>query len=82
MLTKPDVEVIRPTASVLPIITVSAGSDEFNVIGRATYSNGQSGYVVGFVKVEQGKIIKETLYFAEDFDPPEWRKDFVEIVER
>lgn len=80
--TKPDVEVIRPVASALPIITVSGASDEFNVVGRATYSNGQSGFVIGFVKLAQGKIIKETIYFAEDFAPLEWRSDLVEVVDR
>lgn len=80
--TKPDVEVVRPIGSALPIITVSGSGDEFTVVGRATYSNGQRGHLIGFVKLSEGKIIEETVYFAEDFDPPEWRSDLVEIIDR
>jgi hypothetical protein len=28
------------------------------------------------------KVIRETLYFADPFDPPEWRAEWVEVVPR
>lgn len=79
--TKPEVDVVRPLGSALPIITVEGGGDEFTVVGHASYSNGSSGYVIGFIELEAGKIIRERLYFAEDFDPPEWRADLVELTD-
>ena len=79
--TKPEVDVVRPLGSALPIITVEGGGSEFTVIGHATYSNGSSGYIIGFVELADGKIIKETLYFAEEFEPPAWRRDLVELAD-
>lgn len=78
---RPGVDVVRPLGSALPIITVEGGGNEFTVVGHATYSNGSSGYIIGFVELSGGKIIRETLYFAEDFAPPAWRADLVELAD-
>lgn len=79
--TRPEVDVVRPLGSALPIITVEGGGHQFTVVGRATYSNGAAGFIIGFVELMDAKIIRETLYFAQDFDPPEWRKDLVQLTD-
>jgi len=78
--TRPEVDVVRPLGSALPIITVEGGGHQFTVVGRATYSNGPSGFIIGFVELMDGKIVRETLYFAEDSEPPAWRRGLVELT--
>ena len=62
-----------------PILAMSGGSDTFTVQGMVTYPDKSQWYSVGICETKDGKVIKETGYFAEPFDPPEWRADLVEI---
>lgn len=62
----------------MPMITVTGGGDSYTVAGKATYPNGDVYHVVSILHLRDGKIIKETSYFAAPFDSPEWRRDLVE----
>jgi hypothetical protein len=37
-------------------------------------------YVVEILEFTEGKVVRATEYFASPFDPPEWRRQWVEVV--
>jgi ketosteroid isomerase-like protein len=60
-----------------PTVTVFGG-DQFVVEGVATYPNGEVFNVVMILRLQGGKVIEETTYFAAPFEAPEWRRPYVE----
>jgi hypothetical protein len=57
------------------------GGDVFVVEGTIDYGDGVPVRYVGIGEVRDGKIAKMTEYFANPFDAPAWRADFVERME-
>ena len=45
------------------------------------YADGSVAYGVGRVEFRDGKIWKETRYYAEPFDPPAWRASWSKRIE-
>jgi hypothetical protein len=45
---------------------------------RMTYPDGRTWFTVTLIELRDGKIWRETQYWAEPFDAPEWRRDFVD----
>ena len=45
------------------------------------YPDGSVAYGVGRVEFRDGKIWKETRYYAEPFDPPAWRADWSKRID-
>ncbi|MGH9975217.1 MAG: nuclear transport factor 2 family protein [Nitrososphaeraceae archaeon] len=43
-----------------------------------TYDGKRSVNVVNIMEFRDGKVARETLYFADPFEPPEWRSQWVE----
>jgi len=41
---------------------------------------GRSFYTISIMEFENGKVVRETQYFAEPFDPPGWRAQWVEQI--
>ena len=39
---------------------------------------GRSSYTVSIMEFKNGKVVHETQYFADPFDPPAWRAQWVE----
>ena len=60
-----------------PTVTVFGG-DRFVAEGSATYPDGSFFHVISIVRLQGGRVIEETDYFAAPFDAPEWRREFVE----
>jgi ketosteroid isomerase-like protein len=58
---------------------VGAG-DVWAVEMRSDY-DGRVYHVVMIVEFRDGKIVRETRYYADPFDAPEWRADWVETME-
>jgi hypothetical protein len=54
------------------------GGDIFDVEGTIDYGDGIPVSYVGVGEVRDGKVAKMTEYFANPFDAPAWRADFVE----
>lgn len=69
---------ISPGYTVLPL----AGPERYTTIARAMYPDGSRWWVVGIVELKDGKIYRSDTYFAPEFEPPEWRREMVEIVPR
>ncbi len=63
-----------PTATVRRII----GSGDLFVMEAVSDYGGPVFHVTDIVEFSDGKIVRETRYYAEPFDPPEWRAAWVE----
>jgi hypothetical protein len=57
------------------------GGDIFVVEGTIDYGDGVPVSYVGIGELRDGKIAKMTEYFANPFEAPAWRADFVERME-
>ncbi len=54
------------------------GGDLFVVEGTVDYGDGVPVSYVGIGEIRDGKVSKMTEYFANPFEAPAWRADFVE----
>lgn len=57
------------------------GGDIFIVEGTIDYGDGVPVSYVGIGEVRDGKVARMTEYFANPFEAPAWRADFVERME-
>jgi len=57
------------------------GGDVFVVKGTIDYGDGIPVSYVGIGEVRDGKVAKMTEYFANPFEAPAWRANFVEKME-
>ncbi len=57
------------------------GGDVFVIEGTIDYGDGVPVSYVGIGELRDGKISKMTEYFANPFEAPAWRADFVERME-
>ncbi len=57
------------------------GGDVFVIEGTIDYGDGVPVSYVGIGEVRDGKIFRLTDYFANPFEAPAWRADFVERME-
>ena len=45
---------------------------------RMSYPDGRTWYTITLIELRDGQVWRETQYWAEPFDAPEWRHDFVD----
>jgi hypothetical protein len=57
------------------------GSGDVWVIEMRSDYDGRLYHAVGIVEFRDGKILRETRYYADPFDAPEWRAEWVESME-
>jgi SnoaL-like domain len=57
---------------------MAGGGDVFVVEGTVDYGDGVPVRYVGIGELRDGKVAKMTEYFANPFEAPAWRADFVE----
>jgi len=57
------------------------GGDVFVIEGTIDYGDGIPVSYVGISEMRDGKVSKVTEYFANPFEAPAWRADFVERME-
>jgi ketosteroid isomerase-like protein len=65
----------------LPAMTVRrtvAGGDLVTVEVDLAYADGSHYQGVSVLEFRDGKVVKETDYFAQPFNPPQWRSQWVE----
>lgn len=58
---------------------ITGGPDVFTVEARGDYS-GERVYMTSIVEFRDGKIARQTDYFASVFEPPAWRSEWVQQV--
>jgi SnoaL-like domain len=56
---------------------ITGGPDTFTVEAIGDYS-GKKVYLTSIVEFRDGKIARQTDYFADPFDAPSWRADWVQ----
>jgi hypothetical protein len=61
------------------ITHITGSGDSFAIAGTVTYPDSSVWHIIQFVQVRDGKIWRLTSYFAQPFDPPEWRSQWVEL---
>lgn len=59
---------------------ITGGGDVWTVEATGDYG-GEVYLVVVIVEFRDGKIIRETRYYPQPFEPPEWRSQWVERVD-
>jgi hypothetical protein len=57
------------------------GGDIYVIEGTIDYGDGVPVSYVGIGELRDGKIVRQTDYFANPFEAPAWRADFVERME-
>lgn len=60
---------------------ITGGPDVFTVEAVGDYS-GQQVYLTSIVEFRDGRIAKQTDYFASAFEAPEWRAHWVQPMDR
>ena len=61
---------------------VSGDGDTWWGEWRMTYPDGKTWFTITLIELRDSKIWRETTYWAEPFDAPEWRRTFVERLDR
>jgi hypothetical protein len=69
------------TAPKLTYKGMRGGGDVFVIEGTIDYGDGVPVSYVGIGQLRDGKVAKMTEYFANPFEAPSWRADFVEKME-
>jgi ketosteroid isomerase-like protein len=59
---------------------ITGEGDHFTIESVADYA-GKKVYVTNILEFRDGKIVKQTDYFADPFDAPAWRTQWVERME-
>jgi len=58
---------------------ITGGPDIFTVEARGDYS-GERVYMTSIIEFRDGKIARQTDYFASPFEAPDWRAQWVQMV--
>jgi hypothetical protein len=70
--------VLTPGYTVVPL----AGPGTYTGTVRVRYPDDSIWHVVALFELRDGRIWKRTTYFAPEFEPPEWRRDLVDVLPR
>jgi len=60
------------------VVHLVGSGDDFQVSGTMRYPDGVVWHFISLTTLRDGKIWRETIYFAPPFDPPAWRSAYVE----
>ncbi len=60
---------------------LSGSGDTWVLEGTIDYGNGVPVSIVSIVEMRDGKIAKQTDYFADPFEAPAWRSRWVQIMQ-
>jgi ketosteroid isomerase-like protein len=63
------------------IIHLAGSGDDHQATGTIRYPDGKTWHFVALMTLREGKIWRETDYFAEPFEAPAWRSQYVERIE-
>lgn len=65
----------------MPIITVIGGSDHYVAELVARYPDGSEWFSIWIGRIHEGRIIEDTGYFGQAFEPPDWRQQYTSSSE-
>ncbi len=69
-----------PGTPTITVRRVVGSGDVWVVEGRSNYS-GRIYHITNILEFREGKIIRETRYYADPFEAPAWRAQWVEPIE-
>jgi len=61
------------------VVSVAGEGDVWTAEWMSTYPDGSEWFVVDIVELKDGRVIRETCYWAQPFEAPAWRRAWVEI---
>jgi len=61
---------------------IEGTGNQFTAVQKARYPDGSDWYVVIIAEIKDGKVWRVESFFAPVFDPPAWRSEWVEVLER
>jgi len=61
------------------MIHVQGSGDAVTAAGTITYPNGETWHYVSLLTLREGKIWRQTDYYAEPFEAPAWRALYVDL---
>ena len=64
----------------ITLVRIVGSGDVWVVEGRSDYG-GRIYYLANIIELREGKIIRETRYYADPFEAPAWRAQWVEPIE-
>ena len=65
-----------------PIISVSDTGDLVTMEGHGEWPDGKTYHWVQILEYRDHLVWRETQYFAEPFDAPEWRAEYADVEKR
>lgn len=68
------------TTPVFTILRIEGTGDTFTGVTRGRYPDGTDWCIVTIGQIRDGKVWRAETYFAQNFEPPEWRSQWVELV--
>jgi len=71
-----------PNPPTIQLRRVVGAGDVWVVEARSDYGDGQTYHVIDIVQYRDNKIWRETRYYAQPFQAPEWRAQWVEPMEQ
>jgi ketosteroid isomerase-like protein len=63
------------------VVRVAGTGDAWWGEWLVSYPDGQTYHCVDLIELREGRIFRETVYWAPPFDAPDWRRPFVELSE-
>jgi hypothetical protein len=60
------------------LVRISGAGDVYTVEGTLTYPGDRTTNLVAILELRDGKVARATQYFADPFEAPEWRAQWVE----
>jgi ketosteroid isomerase-like protein len=60
---------------------VAGSGDTWWAEGRARYPDGSTWHVATMYRLREGRVLREVTYWAEPFEAPAWRAQWVEAIE-
>ncbi len=79
-LTGSEAELVLTPAGTL--VQVAGAGDVWTAEWVNVYPGGSEWYVVDIVELRDGRVQRETVYWAQPFDAPDWRRQWVERLQR
>jgi ketosteroid isomerase-like protein len=59
-------------------LRIEGSGDIYTYVGTVRYAGGDVWQVIAIVQLRDGKIVRQTTWYAAPFEAPEWRAAFVE----
>ena len=64
------------------MLRIEGTGDVFTAVQKGRYPDGTDWYIVVIAQIKDGRVWRVQSFWAPTLEPPAWRSEFVEIVER